>query len=253
AVQPKIATHLAACSSELLYRSAVMAPGIAATWAQVSSTGSLYIPAVSDRYNVWGVPPVQIRDPVYNAQTAVDPFYFAAVMAALQAAFPPQITFDETQVPGILGFLGWSDHGPYIPKADLQTLGQVGFATAYIRQRSSGVFVKDNITAGAYSLDGQSINPFYQMSLRKQDDAVSRTAVAAAQQFRGSTAPGTTAMALEIQNAIDESLTALSWLTSHAVTCTPQSGNPFNYAVTINYVPEFPVLGIAITTTFSFS
>ena len=50
AVQPKIATHLSACASELLYRLCVMAPWGGATWTAITS-GTPYIPAFSDRYN----------------------------------------------------------------------------------------------------------------------------------------------------------------------------------------------------------
>ena len=50
-------------------------------------------------------------------------------------------------------------------------------------------------------------------------------------------------MATDIANAIDEALTQLGILVSHTVTCVPVSGNPFNYSVTVTYIPQFPVLG----------
>ena len=116
-------------------------------------------------------------------QSAVDGFYGAAILAAAQAAFGPQVTLDQLQIPGILGWVGWPDHAAYLQASDLVSLGESGFATANIKQNAPGALVVDNITAGAYSLDGVSINPFYQTSIRKQDDLVSKTAVGAAQAF----------------------------------------------------------------------
>lgn len=248
-------SYASAAAAQLADRMYVGGPDSSMTYTSLSGGGgSAYSStmAKSQKYNVWGVPPVVITDPVTGVPTARDPYWFGLLMAAFKAAYSPQNTLDQLQVPGVSGFAGWPDHIGFLQDSDLQAIGAGGFATATQRNAQTGVYVEDNLSFAPYSLDGQNINVFYQFSIADQDHYVAKTVIAACRAWKGQTGMGNTVIAQNIAEDIDSALDQLTWIVSHKTTCTPNSNNPFAYSIDVAWRPQYPVLEQDVTSHFDF-
>src|SRR5579885_43764 len=153
------------------YKKAILGPAAGTSFSALAS-GYITAGFQSSRLVVVGNDNATAQHPASKAYIQWDGFYLAAAYAGLKASAPA----DEPCA--LRPISGFSQLGPSTGKtsalapSDVLTLAQQGLMV--FTTQNGQIVVNDAITTAPYSLDGSTVNWFYQLSVQDIDDAWSQ-------------------------------------------------------------------------------